>query len=428
MCDMRCSTPAATWGDLLMLTSRRRTQPPQRARGPVAVIGAGPYGLATAAHLRGAGIEVRSFGEPLQFWKANMPKGMILRSRDRSSSISDPRRALTIADYERAESTTVHKPHLELDEFVRYALWFQGRALPDVDPRRVANVSNIDGEFRVELDSGEAVPAARIVVAAGLSPFPYCPPAFSGLPRSLVSHSAEHRDLGVFAGKRMAVIGAGQSALESAALLADNGADIEVFVRAGGVRWLADEDGDRPPARKRFSIQPPPTDVGGRLSGWLAALPGVQRTLPRPAQTWVYGRCVRPAGAGWLRPRLGAVPIRCGRSVISATADGGELRLRLDDNSERVVDHVLLGTGYAVDVAGYTFLDRQILLRLQVTDGYPVLGPGLESSVRGLHFVGAPAAFSFGPIMRFVVGTWYAAPATAGYIAGQRAQLLRRAF
>ena len=48
-----------------------------------------------------------------------------------------------------------------------------------------------------------------------------------------------------------------------------------------------------------------------------------------------------------------------------------------------------------------------------------MLGPGLESSVPGLHFLGAAAAYSFGPINRFVVGTWYSAPAGAGRVAGR---------
>jgi hypothetical protein len=41
--------------------------------------------------------------------------------------------------------------------------------------------------------------------------------------------------------------------------------------------------------------------------------------------------------------------------------------------------------------------------------GYPILGRGFESSIPGLHFLGAPAAWSFGPTMRFVSGSWYAA-------------------
>jgi hypothetical protein len=77
------------------------------------------------------------------------------------------------------------------------------------------------------------------------------------------------------------------------------------------------------------------------------------------------------------------------------------------------VDHVLVGTGYRVNVASYPFLDPSLVSRLERFGGYPVLRRGLESSVPGLHIVGAPAAWSFGPVMRFVSGGWYAGEAVA---------------
>jgi len=55
----------------------------------VVIIGAGPYGLAAAAHLRAAGIEHRIFGEPLSFWRRHMPAGMFLRSAWEASHIVD---------------------------------------------------------------------------------------------------------------------------------------------------------------------------------------------------------------------------------------------------------------------------------------------------------------------------------------------------
>ena len=58
----------------------------------VAIIGAGPYGLALAAHLRGRGVEPAVFGRPMSFWEEHMPKGMLLRSPWRASHISDPDR------------------------------------------------------------------------------------------------------------------------------------------------------------------------------------------------------------------------------------------------------------------------------------------------------------------------------------------------
>jgi hypothetical protein len=80
---------------------------------------------------------------------------------------------------------------------------------------------------------------------------------------------------------------------------------------------------------------------------------------------------------------------------------------------------VLLATGYRVDVALYDFLAPELLKRVRRVDGYPLLGPGFESSLPGLHFLGAPAARSFGPVCRFVSGTPYTARALARRIAGK---------
>jgi hypothetical protein len=96
-------------------------------------------------------------------------------------------------------------------------------------------------------------------------------------------------------------------------------------------------------------------------------------------------------------------------TVTSALPVNGYLKLTLSDNSTRVADHVILGTGYRVNVARYSFLNSRILQRLQLVDGFPCLGPAFESSVPGLHFLGAPAAWSYGPLMYFISGTKYAA-------------------
>lgn len=44
------------------------------------VIGAGPYGVATAARAIERGIETIVVGGPMSFWKQHMPEGMCLRS------------------------------------------------------------------------------------------------------------------------------------------------------------------------------------------------------------------------------------------------------------------------------------------------------------------------------------------------------------
>jgi cation diffusion facilitator CzcD-associated flavoprotein CzcO len=397
------------------------------------VIGAGPNGLAVAAHLRDAGIETMSFGEPLESWSGHMPAGMLLRSRRRSSHIADPRQALTIGAYEQACRLRVSDPTITLEEFVDYGRWFQRTAVRDVDPRRVTAVARDGDAFLVQVDGGEEIATARVIVAAGLSPFMDRPEPFARLPAAVCSHSYEHADLGVFAGLRTAVIGSGQSALESAALLHEAGAAVEVLARAPAIRWLGELDGGVSTSRKAErrplpAITPPPTDVGGRATGWIAAAPEVFRVLPESLHPTISYRCIRPAGAGWLRPRLVDVPISCGRSVLDARADVDCVKLSLSDGSTREVDRVLLGTGFKIDVRRYPFLTRELMADIRLAGGYPVLGPGLESSVPGLHFAGAPAAYSFGPVMRFVVGSWYAAPAIARRAAERRQPPVSFAF
>lgn len=392
------------------------------------VIGAGPYGLAATAHLRAAGVSTSCFGEPLSFWQTRMPLGMVLRSAWRSTSIASPRRALSLGEYELATGRRVHTPHLELEEFVDYGLWYQRRAVADVDERQVRMVTGDGSTFELELEDGEQLCADTVIVAAGLRPFPYWPDVFAPLAPPLASHASEHRDLSFLSGLRVAVIGAGQSALESAALLSEHGAEVEVLARSETIRWLGDgapDDSVKPPLTTRLA---PPTDVGGLVSGWIAATPNLVRAAPEALRSQLSGRCSRPAGAASLRPRLTAVKLSCGRSVTGAEPSGEQARLRLSDGSERIVDHVLLGTGYDVDVRRYPFLDRDLLTGLSLAAGYPVLGPGFESSIPGLHFLGAPAAHSFGPVMRFIVGTWHAAPAVTRRVLGRSQRPLSLAF
>jgi hypothetical protein len=97
-----------------------------------------------------------------------------------------------------------------------------------------------------------------------------------------------------------------------------------------------------------------------------------------------------------------------GRYIQQAQVVDGEVRLKLDDASERVVDNVLCGTGYSVELAKYDFLAADIISAVDQYDGYPRLGRGFSTSVPGLHFIGAPAARTFGPLLYFVAGTEFA--------------------
>jgi FAD-dependent urate hydroxylase len=388
----------------------------------VAIIGAGPHGLAAAAHLRSGGVDIRIFGDTMQFWREQMPAGMLLRSSRRASHIADPHRRLTLDDWARASGRAATNP-VTLDEFVEYGSWYQREAVPDVDPRYVRSVAAEGDGFRLVLEDGIDLRAKRVVVAAGIAAFPYVPPELEGLPPELVSHSSSHPELGVFAGRRVAVLGGGQSALESAALLHEGGAQVELIARTASIWWLSG-----PPAKPRRRLwRAAPTDVGGRVTSWLVASPDIFRLVPRRVRPDLSFRCIRPAGAHWLRERVVDVPFELGRTVVSASPNGA-LTLALSDGSRREVDHLLLGTGFDVDVRRYPFLAPELKRELRLAGGYPLLRRGLESSVAGVHFVGATAAHSFGPVMRFVTGSWYTAPAVTQRIQGRRRPLVRWSF
>ena len=385
----------------------------------VAIIGAGPYGLAAAAHLRALGVETCIFGRVMEFWQNQMPHGMLLRSSWEASHIADPDRRLTLDRYQTLQNVPLSKP-IPLDGFIDYGRWFQQRVAPDLDKRRVKRLEHTGEGFRLSLEDGECVRAARVVVATGIAPFAHRPPPFDALPPALVSHTSEHRDLRRLGSGPVVIVGGGQSALESAALLAEADADVEVIVRKSDVHWLDQKlawlKSEPNPVRRLFY---PPTDVGPPGLNWIVATPGLFRRLPFPLQEKVAYRSIRPAGAGWLLPRVGGVRITTGCAVISASSGGERVKLKLDDGTDRRVHHVLLATGYRVDVALYDFLAPELLKAVRRVDGYPLLGPGFESSLPGLHFLGAPAARSFGPVSRFVSGTPYTARALTRRIAGK---------
>src|SRR5438094_6133263 len=156
----------------------------------VAIIGAGPYGLAAAAHLRAVGVETCIFGRVMEFWQNQMPHGMLLRSSWEASHIADPDRRLTLDRYQTLQNVPLSKP-IPLDGFIDYGRWFQQQVAPDLDKRHVKCLEHTGEGFRLSLEDGDCVHVARVVVATGIAPFARRLPQFDGLPRELVSHTSE---------------------------------------------------------------------------------------------------------------------------------------------------------------------------------------------------------------------------------------------
>jgi len=384
----------------------------------VVIVGAGPYGLSAAAYLKGAGLDVCVIGEPMEFWANKMPPGMLLRSPRAASNIGAPRSRLTLENFESDAGIRPVK-RVALETFVGYGRWFEKHLGSIVRRDLVSLASRENSGFRLQLASGDSLTSRFLVVATGVGCFQRKPRVFASLDASRVSHCYEGKRFEDYPGRRVAVIGAGQSALESAALLHENGADVEVICRIGQLRWI----GMHPRLHQLGPISKmlySPYDVGPAGISRLVSMPKVMHRVPLKTRDKIRKRAVRSAGAPWLIQRLEQVKISTGRSIRSAQAENGEIRLALDDGSERRIDHILLGTGYDVDIAKYSFLSRDLINDVQVFDGYPKLDSGFRCSVPGLYFLGAPAARSFGPLMYFVAGTEFVSRILTSSITGKR--------
>jgi cation diffusion facilitator CzcD-associated flavoprotein CzcO len=387
----------------------------------VAIIGAGPYGLAAAAHLKQANISVHIFGEAMSFWRRHMPKGMMLRSSLTASDIADPKGALSLRAYADRHAMQLTYP-LPLEDFIRYGAWFQANAVPDLDPRKVARIESANDRFRMHLEDGSHVTADRVVIALGLANQEFRPAPFAGLANDLVSHTCEHDDLTRFRGKRVAVVGRGQSACESAAILNDAGAEVELISR-GELHWLGYEaaGGVQPKnlmwhARKVMSSK---SGVGPFPLNQVAEFPDFVRMFPPGIRDSFSSRCLRPAATGWLRQRFDGVTLRSGHEIIAARASDSRVSVQMDHGSS-VVDHVLLATGYHIDCSKLGLFGDHMLENIKQVHGSPSLKAGFESSVPGLHFIGASAVKSYGPLMRFVAGSGYAAGHLAKAVSERR--------
>jgi cation diffusion facilitator CzcD-associated flavoprotein CzcO len=370
-----------------------------------AVIGAGPYGLAVAAHLRARRVPTVVFGKPMEFWQ-RMPAALYLKSSWSAASLSDPRGRYSLDRYVRSVEPHPGEP-IPLGFFLRYARWFIAETGLEIDATYVESLNRSEGGFRLNLSDGRVLDVERVVVAVGIRPFAHIPAFAQGLPPEICTHTQDVADLSVFAGRRLAVVGSGQSALEYAALASEAGASVEVIAR-DRVVWINRSLYDRTGPAKRLFY--PPSDVGPPGINWLVAFPLLMWHLPARWRTAMHRRAVRPAGAKWLRPRVvGRVRITDQAQISSVRHTERGIRIELGDGTFREVDHLLLGTGFQPNLDAISFVQPGIRRALKQLDGYPLLNKWFESSLPKLHFVGGVAGYNFGPLCNFMVGARAAA-------------------
>ena len=141
----------------------------------VAIVGAGPYGLCAAAHLRRIkGLDIRLFGEPMSFWERHMPEHMLLRSPWAASSIADPDAQLSLDVY---RDDTRHRSAgdpVPAADFIRYGRWMLGQMALTAEGK-VVRVDPAPNGYQLAIEGGDALMARRVVVAGGIQPFAYRP-------------------------------------------------------------------------------------------------------------------------------------------------------------------------------------------------------------------------------------------------------------
>ncbi len=386
----------------------------------VAIIGAGPYGLSLAAHLAATRLDIRVFGSPMHTWRTSMPEGMVLKSEGNGSNLYDPANEMTLKRFcvDRGLPYQDIGFPIPLTTFIDYGISFQQRFVPMLEDRIITAVKPTSYGFDLEMADGGVAAARRVIVAAGIRAYDYMPPELSHLPASLASHSTAHVIVDGYAGKQVAIIGAGASAINLAALMHQKAAKVTLIARRPAIAFCG------PPTDRTLMdrIKEPESGLGTGWRSWACcAMPMVFHGMPENFRAMIVRKHL-PAAPGWtLKPQVdGIVPTILGASIAEAQAVAGQVKLRLKmmDGNERsvVADHVIAGTGYRVDMRRLQFLGPDVLERLECLNHTPRLSRWFESSVPGLHFIGTAAANSFGPMMRFAYGAGFVSRRLSGHL------------
>lgn len=388
----------------------------------VAIVGAGPYGLSLAAHLAARGVDFRVFGKPMESWRAHMPHDMLLKSDGFASNLSapDPKSTLKAFSETRGLPYSDQRLPTSLSQFIAYADWFQKRYVPMLEDVLVTGVSKAGELYRLQLESGETLEAKHVVLAVGITWFASMPETLAKLPAWACSHTFAHREGFPFKGQEVAVIGAGASSINAAALFHDNGARVTVFARDSVIDFHNPPDVVEPSLLER--IQRPSSPLGpGWRSFMCTRAPLLFHALPERLRLRVTKRHLGPAPGWFMRDRaVGKFPMLTNHHLEDARTSGASVILTMcrdGETFEQEFDHVVAGTGFRSDLSRLTFVEESLRSSLDAVEGTPILSENFETSSRGLYVVGPLAANAFGPYMRFMAGAEFAAPRLSAHLA-----------
>ncbi|UPM56131.1 NAD(P)-binding domain-containing protein [Gottfriedia acidiceleris] len=351
----------------------------------VIIIGSGPFGISIAAHTIGSNLDYKLFGYPMDFWRNKMPQDMFIRTPHEFVSFSDPKDELTVQQFSLETGIELVTP-LPRPIFVEYANWFAQKAGIEFTTELITKVEHKKDYYEVTSESGERYLTKNVIVATGVEHYKHLPNILKEFPSNLVSHTSGYTSFAQFKGKKVVVLGSGQSAWEAAGLLHREGADIELVYRKEGPNYAGSRENE-------IALR----DVGD-----------VFYNLPIEDKKEGWGQSPGSV-AHFLKPYVeGIVPQTGGVSVdrIEQLNDD-ELRIYLSNGAEKTVNHIIAATGFHINLDKAPFFDHKILSAIEREEGFnqfPKLSESFESSLPGLYFAGPLSSHSHGPTFRFILG------------------------
>ncbi|WP_157842710.1 NAD(P)-binding domain-containing protein [Bacillus alkalisoli] len=349
------------------------------------IIGSGPFGISLGAHAVANNLTYKLFGYPMEFWKNKMPQDMFIRTPHEFVSFSDQRDELTIQQFSEETGTELMTP-LPRPIFVDYANWFAKRAGVEFTPELITQVDYTDGRFTVISETGDTYTAKNVIVATGVEHYKYLPNFLKELPSQFVSHTSGYTSFSEFKGKKVVVLGSGQSAWEAAGLLYREGAEVELVYRKEGPNYAGSRENE-------IALR----DVGD-----------IFYNLPLEEKKPGWGQS-QGSVAHFLKPYVEGLVPQNANSVIEKIeqVNDEEARLLLSDGTEKIVNHIIAATGFHINVDKVPFFNQEILTLLDRENGFaqfPKLNESFESSLPGLYFAGPLSSHSHGPTFRFILG------------------------
>jgi thioredoxin reductase len=354
-----------------------------------------------------------------------MPIRTLLKSDGFASSLYDPESSFTLAHYCREQSLPYSDVGLPvpIETFIAYGLEFQKRFVARLEETEVTSVESIPDGFKLTTQNGDIVRSKRVVVAAGITHFGYIPPIFANIPQELLTHSSHYKEVTGFKGRRVAVIGAGASAVDLAGLLHESGAETHLIARRSTIAFHEPSLEPRPITQRLLM---PRSGLG---LGWRSRLctdaPLLFHSMPFRLRKRAVQRHLGPA-PGWFAKSkfVGRVTNHLGTRMKEVGIRGNSIYLKFtqQDGSDTKLefDHVIAATGYRVSLQRLCFLHPTLSNQIAAAEDVPILSRNFESSVPGLYFVGLASSNSFGPLCRFAYGAKFTSKRLARHLATRR--------